>query len=71
MPPFKGSPVDVSSADSAPPGAADDYGAFGSTESVKSELAVFDGPSYQVTHLKGAWLELSPSNQYRGIVVVI
>src|SRR5579863_3954112 len=44
----------------------EDYGSFGSSETVKSELAIFDGPSYQVTHLKAQWLECSPHNQYQG-----
>ena len=43
-----------------------DFGAFGSSESVKSELSMFDGHSYQVTHLKGQWLEILPINQYEG-----
>ena len=45
---------------------AENYGANGSTEIVKSELAIFDGPSYQVTHNKGQWLELAPQNKYQG-----
>src|SRR5271167_1647817 len=44
----------------------EDYGSFGSSETVKSELAVFNGPSYQVTHLKGQWQEFRPVNQYQG-----
>src|SRR5271167_2518709 len=44
----------------------EDYGSFGSSETVKSELAIFDGPSYQTTHLKGNWLEVVPYNQYQG-----
>src|SRR5271156_5411957 len=43
-----------------------EYGTSGTSESVKSELAVFDGASYQVTHIKGNWLELFPQNQYQG-----
>jgi hypothetical protein len=50
-----------------PPGqAATDYGAYGSNETVKSELSIFDGPSYQVTHVKANYLEIAPSNQYQG-----
>src|ERR1700721_575337 len=48
------------------PGTAEDFGAFGSTVTVKSELSIFDGPSYQVTHVKGQYLELLPTNQYQG-----
>src|SRR3977135_3156938 len=65
MPPFKGSPVDAP-VGVAPPGAAEDYGQYGSTESVKSELAIFDGPSYQVTHKDGRWQEFQPQNLYEG-----
>ena len=65
MPPFKGSPVDAP-VGAAPPGAAEDYGQYGSTESVKSELAIFDGPSYQVTHREGKWNEYHPINLYEG-----
>src|SRR5438477_11614041 len=43
-----------------------DFGAFGSSESVKSELSMFDGHSYQVTHLKAQWLPILPQNQYTG-----
>ena len=48
------------------PQSGEDYGTFGSSESVKSELAIFDGPSYQVSHIKGQWLQLFPANNYRG-----
>src|SRR5271156_1655410 len=44
----------------------EDYGSFGSSDTVKSELAIFNGPSYQTTHLKGNWLEIVPFNQYQG-----
>ena len=50
-----------------PPGeVSSDYGAFGSSETVKSELAIFDGLSYQVTHTKAQWLDVYPENQYQG-----
>src|SRR3981189_224653 len=58
--------TDLQSVGATPPGAAVDYGAYDSTKSVKSELAIFNGPSYQVTHNKEQWLELAPSNQYQG-----
>ena len=48
------------------PDGTNDFGAWGSSESVKSELAMFNGPSYQVTHLRGQWLQLLPENQYQG-----
>src|SRR5580700_5898999 len=48
------------------PGVAEDYGAFGSSVTVKSELSIFDGPSYQVTHQKAQWMEIAPNNQYQG-----
>ena len=35
-------------------------------QSIKSELFLFDGPSHQVTHLKGQWMQLLPENQYQG-----
>src|SRR5271163_2592464 len=35
-------------------------------QSIKAELSLFDGPSFQVTHLKGQWAELLPENQYKG-----
>src|SRR5437773_8616377 len=54
--------------ESAQPSSGDltDFGAFGSSESVKSELSMFDGHSYQVTHLKAQWLPILPQNQYTG-----
>src|SRR5438477_7559700 len=61
--------VDVGDAKkSAQPSSGDltDFGAFGSSESVKSELSMFDGHSYQVTHLKAQWLPILPQNQYTG-----
>ena len=66
MPPFKGSPVDLPTVGAAPPGASEDFGAYGSAESVKSEIAIFDGTSCQVTHTKAKWLKLAPQNQYQG-----
>src|SRR5271156_3855661 len=44
-----------------------EYGSVGNAESVKSELSVFDGNSYQVTHIKGHWMALYPQNQYQGV----
>src|SRR5271156_620952 len=44
-----------------------EYGSVGNAESVRSELAVFDGNSYQVTHIKGQWMALYPQNQYQGV----
>src|SRR5271156_10816 len=44
-----------------------EYGSVGNAESVKSELAVFDGNSYQVTHIKCQWVALHPQNQYQGV----
>src|SRR5271155_4320550 len=32
----------------------------GSHETVRSELQIFDRPEYQVSHLKGAWIEYTP-----------
>ena len=49
-----------------PPGGVADYGAFGSSETVKSELSIFDGPSYQVTQIRSNLLEIAPMNQYQG-----
>ena len=49
-----------------PDSGSSDYGAYGSSETVKSELAIFDAPSYQVTHVKSQWLDIYPSNQYQG-----
>src|SRR5271156_1770787 len=43
-----------------------EYGSVGNAESVKSELSVFDGNTYQVTHIKGQWVALYPQNQYQG-----
>ena len=43
-----------------------DYGAFGSSETVKSELSIFDGPSYQMTQIKSQLIEIAPYNQYQG-----
>jgi hypothetical protein len=43
-------------------------GAFGSGESVKQELSIFDHPSVQVTHLKAQWLEIKPHNQFTGLM---
>src|SRR5437773_9238425 len=59
---------DVGAKQSAQPSSGDltDFGAFGSSESVKSELSMFDGHSYQVTHLKAQWLPILPKNQYTG-----
>src|SRR5205809_7795503 len=59
---------DVGAKQSAQPSSGDltDFGAFGSSESVKSELSMFDGHSYQVTHLKAQWLPILPQNQYTG-----
>src|ERR1700722_6289505 len=49
------------------PAASDDFGTFGSVESVKSELSIFDDNSMQVTHLKGKYLEIRPEqNTYQG-----
>jgi len=36
-------------------------------QSVKAELSIFDDHTYQVTHLKGQWRDVKPSNQYQGI----
>src|SRR5271156_6269382 len=44
-----------------------EYRSVGNAESVKSELAVFDGNSYQVTHIKGQWMAQYPQNQYQGV----
>src|SRR5271154_774175 len=49
-----------------PGGASSDYGSFGSSETVKSELAIFETPSYQVSQLKAQWLDVYPNNQYQG-----
>src|SRR5437773_4104498 len=66
---YSDSGVDVGDAKkSAQPSLGDltDFGAFGSSESVKSDLSMFDGHSYQVTHLKAQWLPILPQNQYTG-----
>ena len=36
--------------DDVPISGTKDFGAWGSSESVKSDLSMFNGPSYQVTH---------------------
>ena len=38
----------------------------GTPETIKSEVSVFDQPSFQVTHLKGLWLKVSPTGTYIG-----
>src|SRR5271167_3967103 len=62
-------PTDGGDGDGEEPSAKaqrEDYGSFGSSETVKSELAIFDGPAFQMTHLKSKWLEVVPFNQYQG-----
>src|SRR5271163_2284931 len=39
---------------------------LGTTETVKSELSIFDPLPYQVSHIKGDWIKHEPENQCYG-----
>ena len=35
-------------------------------QTIKSELSIFDEPTYQTTHLKAMWSKIKPEGNYQG-----